>query len=286
MELTAALPSHRDFVKMHGLGNDFIVVDGRQSPFHPTPRLIRALCDRHRGVGGDQLLVIEPPTLPDAAARMRIYNIDGTEAETCLNATRCVCWMLLKEGGGDELRLETLGGVIAASRAEGGVALNVAAPRTAWAEIPLSRPADTDALDIASGPLDRPVALNLGNPHLVCFVADRDAVDVPRWAPALAGDPLLPQGANIGVAQMATPDRLRLVVWERPGILTEACGSGACAAVLAARRRGLTQARRVTVEMPGGDLQVEVHADDSLTLIGPVAVAFTGRFPTDREPAP
>lgn len=181
MELTAALPSHRDFLKMHGLGNDFIVVDGRSAPFGPTPGLIRRLCDRHRGVGGDHLLVIEPPSRPDAAARMRIYNIDGTEAETCLNATRCVCWLLLKDSGEAELRLETLGGVIVARRADGNrIALQIDAPRRGWAEIPLSQDADTDALDIASGPLSRPVALNLGNPHLVCFVPDRDAVDVPR----------------------------------------------------------------------------------------------------------
>ncbi|AXC50205.1 diaminopimelate epimerase [Paracoccus suum] len=266
---------------MHGLGNDFVIVDGRSHAFRPDPDTIRAICDRHRGVGGDQLLVIEPPSAPTADARMRIYNVDGTEAETCLNATRCVCWLLLEEGF-DKVRLETLGGLIAARRAAGGdVALRLGAPRWDWAAIPLSQPADTGGLDMESGPLSHPVALNLGNPHLVCFVPDRDAVDVRRWAPALAANPALPEGANIGIAQVVTDDRLRAVVWERPGILTQACGSGACAAVLAARRRGLITARRVVVEMPGGNLTVEVHEDDSLTLTGPVAIAFSGRFSTD-----
>ncbi|MDO5706521.1 MAG: diaminopimelate epimerase [Paracoccus sp. (in: a-proteobacteria)] len=267
---------------MHGLGNDFVIVDGRLSAFRPSPETIRRICDRHRGIGGDQLLVIEPPTVANAEARMRIYNIDGTEAETCLNATRCVGRLLLDEGEDDELRLETLGGVIAARMTgTGDIALRLAQPQWSWQAIPLTAEANTAALDMVSGPLERPVAMSLGNPHLVCFVPDRDAVDVPRWAPALQNHPMLPEGANIGVAELAAPDRLRLVVWERPGILTQACGSGACAAALAARRRGLTGARRFVVEMPGGTLAVEVHADDSLTLSGPVATAFAGRFPTD-----
>ncbi|MDO5605859.1 MAG: diaminopimelate epimerase [Paracoccus sp. (in: a-proteobacteria)] len=273
------LTAGRDFLKMHGLGNDFVIIDGRRVPFGPDAATIRRICDRHRGVGGDQLLVIESAPDDRADARMRIYNIDGTEAETCLNATRCMCWLLMQETGVDALRLDTLGGLIAARRAgDGQVALDVPAPDWRWQAVPLATAADTAALDLASGPLVRPAALSLGNPHLVCFVPARDAIDVARWAPGLQNHPMLPEGANIGVAELAAPDRLRLVVWERPGILTEACGSGACAAVLAARRRGLTDARRFMVEMPGGVVTVEVHADDRLTLTGPVAVAFSGRF--------
>lgn len=267
---------------MHGLGNDFVVVDGREEPCNPTPEVIRWVCDRHVGIGGDQLLVIEHPTVPGPAARMRIYNVDGTEAPTCLNATRCVSWILLRESNADRIVLETLGGMIDATLSgPHGVSLRLAAPRWDWQSIPLASAADTLALDLSSGPLTQPTALNLGNPHLVCFVADRDAVDVPRWAPALQDHAMLPEGANIGVAQLVAPDRLRLVVWERPGILTQACGSGACAAVLAARRRGLTDETSVTVDMPGGVLHVEVHEDESITLTGPVAIAFSGRFPTD-----
>lgn len=271
---------------MHGLGNDFVVVDGRREPFSPPPALIRWICDRYTGIGGDQLLVIEPPTIAEADARMRIYNVDGTEAQTCLNATRCVAWLLLRESGTESLVLETLGGLIEGTNAVGNtLSLKLGAPRWNWQSIPLASPADTLSLDLASGPLVCPAAVSMGNPHLVFFVEDRDAIDVPRWAPAIQNDPVLPEGANVGVAQLMAPDRLRLVVWERPGILTQACGSGACAAVLAARRRGLTDQSRVTVEMPGGILQVEVHADERVTLTGPVAIAFSGHLPGDLQAA-
>jgi diaminopimelate epimerase len=223
---------------MHGLGNDFVIVDARSDAFSPSGDFIRWVCDRHSGVGGDQLLVIEPASLPGAVARMRIYNVDGTEAQTCLNATRCVSWILLGESSADQIVLETLGGAITARSAGAQtVSLKLRAPRWEWQDIPLASAADTIALDLASGPLMSPTAVNLGNPHLVCFVPNRDAVDVPLWAPALQNHPMLPEGANIGVAELVAPDRIRLVVWERPGILTQACGSGACAAVLAARRR-------------------------------------------------
>lgn len=271
---------------MHGLGNDFVVVDGRDEPFRPTHEEIRWICDRHIGVGGDQLLVIEPAMAPGAHARMRIYNVDGAEAQTCLNATRCVTWLLLRESGRDRLVLETLGGPIEAAPAgDHSVSLRLPAPRWDWQSIPLASAADTIALDLESGPLVRPTAVNVGNPHVVCFVESRDAVDVPRWAPAIQNDPMLPEGANVGVAEMAAPSLIRLVVWERPGILTRACGSGACAAVLSAKRRGLTQESRITVEMPGGELQIEVHDDESITLTGPVAVAFSGQLPIDLKVA-
>lgn len=271
---------------MHGLGNDFVVVDGRSEPFQPLPEEIRWVCDRHIGVGGDQLLVIEPAAADGADARMRIYNVDGAEAQTCLNATRCVARLLLNEGGRDRLVLETLGGLIEAAPAGGSeVSLRLAAPRWDWHSIPLASAADTLALDLASGPLARPTAVNVGNPHLVCFVDSRDAVDVPRWAPALQNDSMVPEGANVGVAEMAAPDLIRLVVWERPGILTRACGSGACAAVLAARRRGLTDENRIVVDMPGGRLRIEVHEDESITLTGPATVAFAGRLPIDLKVA-
>ncbi|WP_245571653.1 diaminopimelate epimerase [Microvirga subterranea] len=284
--MPALLPSGRPFLKMHGLGNDFVVVDGRAEPFRPTHEQIRWICDRHIGVGGDQLLVIEPPSAAGADARMRIYNVDGAEAETCLNATRCVAWLLLQESGAGRLRLETLGGLIDAARfGERDIALGLPAPRWDWQSIPLASEADTLALDMASGPLVQPTAVNVGNPHVVCFVGNRDEVDVPRWAPAIQNHPMLWEGANVGVAAMAAPDLIRLVVWERPGILTRACGSGACAAVLAARRRGLTQESLVKVDMPGGCLRVEVHGDESVTLIGPTAVAFSGRLPADVKAA-
>jgi diaminopimelate epimerase len=271
---------------MHGLGNDFVVVDGRERAYAPSLEEIRWICDRHLGVGGDQLLVIEHPSVSGPHARLRIYNIDGTEAQTCLNASRCVAWLLLHESAMDQLVLETAGGLIEGSRLDGyELALRLDPPRWDWNQIPLASPADTLNLELSSGPLTRPTAVNVGNPHLVCFVENRDQIDVPRWAAPLQKHPLLPEGANIGVAQMIAPDRIRLVVWERPGILTQACGSGACAAALAARRRGFTDERRITVEMPGGVLRVDIHEDESITLTGPVAVAFSGRLPEDARVA-
>ena len=271
---------------MHGLGNDFVIVDARGAAFAPRPELIRQICDRHTGVGGDQLLVIEPATAPGSDARMRIYNIDGAESQTCLNATRCVAWLLLREDGRDAVTVETLGGLIKARRAgDMAVTLRLPPPRRDWRDIPLAGPADTDRLDMASGPLRDPGAVSMGNPHLVCFVPDRDAVDVPAFAPALADHPLLPEGANIGVAQIAGPDRIRLVVWERPGILTRACGSGACAAFVVARSRGLIDAASATVEMPGGTLEIAQDDDGTILLTGPVAIAFQGRLPRDMRAA-
>lgn len=271
---------------MHGLGNDFVVVDGRSDLFRPTLEEIRWICNRHVGVGGDQLLVIESPLAVYASARLRIYNVDGAEAQTCLNATRCVAWLLLRESGSDCLILETLGGLVEAARVgDRDIALRLPAPKWDWRSIPLASEASTLALDLSSGPLTKPTAVNVGNPHLVCFVASRDEIDVPRWAPAIQNDPMLPEGANVGVAELSAPDLIRLVVWERPGILTRACGSGACAAALAARRLGLTRENRITVDMPGGKLRVDVRGDESITLIGPVAVSFSGKLPVDLKAA-
>lgn len=280
-EISPAL-SARPFLKMHGLRNDFIVVDGRSLPFRPDAGHIRRLCDRHAGIGADQLLVIEPSEL--ATARMRIYNIDGAESETCLNATRCVGWLLLQESGIPSISLETGGGIIdCAAAGEMRVSLHLGPARFDWQSIPLSEPVDTLRLDMSSGPLSEPCAINVGNPHLVCFVPERDAIDAKRWAPAIQNHPLLPQQANVGIAEMVSPDHIRLVVFERPGILTEACGSGACSAALAARRRGLTSSTHFTVEMPGGNVDITIHDDSSFTLTGEIAVAFSGWFPETSE---
>lgn len=271
-------PARRPFLKMHGLKNDFIVVDGRSQPFRPDEEYIRLLCDRHGGIGADQLLVVEASE--QANARMRIYNVDGKESETCLNATRCVAWLLLQECGTPTVSLETIGGIITCSDAgDMRVSLRLGPAKFEWQSIPLAQPADTTHLDITSGPLSDPCAINVGNPHLVCFVPDRDAIDVEKWAPAVQNHPLLPNQANIGIAQMVSLDHIRLVVFERPGILTQACGSGACAAALAARRRGLSSSSSFKVEMPGGILDITLHDDSTFSLAGEVAIAFEGWLP-------
>lgn len=276
----AQLGKTRRFVKINGLGNDFVAVDGRQQPFRPDVEMIKWICDRHRGVGADQLLVIEPARDQAADAFLRIYNIDGREAETCLNATRCAAWLLLGETGAETIAIQTHGGVIHAHGASGNlVSLTMSPPHWDWGEIPLAHPVSGNELPMESGPLKGPVPVNLGNPHIVCFVENWDQVDIPRFAPALQNHPLLPEGANVGVAELIAPDCLKLAVWERPGILTQACGSGACAAALIIRRLGMSNETEFTVLMPGGRLSVKVRPDESTVLTGAVEYSFGGRLP-------
>lgn len=278
-DLTRVLQVPGGFVKMHGAGNDFIVFDGRARPFRPTPAEAARLCARHTGVGGDQVLVLEPPQAAGTDVCLRIYNIDGQEAQTCLNATRCVAWLMLRETGADRVRIGTLGGVIE-GQIEGDHAVSLRLPpaRLDWRAVPLAEPRDPLAPGLTAGPLTAQAALSMGNPHLVCFVLALDGIDIPRWAAALQADPLLPEGANVGVAEIIDDSHMRLVVWERPGILTMACGSGACAALVAARRLGLTRANAMQIAMPGGRLSVREEPDGLLVLTGPVAVSFLGQL--------
>ncbi|MDR0253865.1 MAG: diaminopimelate epimerase [Brucellaceae bacterium] len=278
------------FVKTHGLGNDFVLVDGREKVFRPQAPLIEQICDRHRGIGGDQLLVLEVPQNARADVRMRIYNVDGVEAQTCFNATRCAAFLWMQEAGKTSVVLETLGGLIEArmAEAENGqlrVSLHLAPAVTDWQAIPLAGPLASHDGRLNHGPLSEPFAVNMGNPHLVYFVPDFDAVDVPLYADVLQNSSYLPEQANIGVAELLPNDgdeaQLKLVVYERPGILTQACGSGACAAAVATLRSGRTNQKNFRVFMPGGALQVELCADDTIILTGDVAVAFYGFWPPE-----
>jgi len=266
----------RPFVKMHGLGNDFVVVDARAEPFRPGERQRRLIADRHLGVGCDQLIVLEPSSNGRADAFMRIFNPDGSEGEACGNATRCVAALLMDETARERVAIETLAGVLAAERiADGGVTVDMGPAYLAWDEIPLAAACETLELDLALGLLSRPTAVGLGNPHAVFFVADADAIPLADLGPALEHHAMFPRRANIGVAQLIGPDRLRLRVWERGVGLTLACGSGACAAAVAAHRRGLT-GRHVEVVLDGGPLAIEWRADGHVTMAGPFATSFTG----------
>lgn len=276
------------FIKTHGLGNDFVLVDGRTKVFRPQAAYIAQICDRHRSVGGDQLLVLEVPQSAGADVRMRIYNVDGAEAQTCFNATRCAAFLWMQEAGKTSVILETLGGLIEArmALAENGtprVSLYLEPAVTDWQAIPLAGPLKSHAGSLNHGLLSEPFAVNMGNPHLVYFVPDYDAVDVPREAAIVQNSTYLPEQANIGVAQLLSTDenetQLKLVVYERPGILTQACGSGACAAAVAAVRSGRTNQKNFRVFMPGGALQVALCADDRIILTGDVTVAFYGFLP-------
>jgi diaminopimelate epimerase len=275
--------SWRPFVKMNGCGNDFVVVDATARPFAPTPEEARAIADRATGQGCDQLIAIEPS--PTADAFMRVWNADGGTVETCGNALRCVGWMLMQAGGRDRVTIDTLGGPTTATRAgEDRVTVHMGAPRLDWAQIPLAEEMDTRGIELQVGPIDAPVlhtpgAVSMGNPHVVFFVDDAEAAPVREVGPLIEHHHLFPEQVNVGFAQIKGPDRIRLRVWERGAGETEACGTGACAALVAAHRRRLT-GRAATLEMNGGELFIEWREDDNRVIMtGPVAVEFTGTLP-------
>lgn len=257
-------------MKMHGLGNDFVIVDARAQPMTLDPALVRAIADRHRGVGFDQLVVIGPG---DAAsdAHMIFYNADGSTAQACGNASRCVARYLMDESDTQELRLTTARGTLEARTAGGGlVALNMGAPLLAWDEIPLARQVDSLNLPIDGDP----VATGMGNPHCTFFVADAEAVALEQFGAMHEHHPLFPEGTNVQVAHMVAKDHIRMRVWERGVGVTLASGSSACATVVAAARRGLT-GRAVRVDLDGGTLEIDWCADGAW-MTGATAQVFSG----------
>jgi diaminopimelate epimerase len=261
---------------MHGLGNDFVVFDARATPLALEAEAVRRVADRRRGIGCDQLIIIEPPREPGTAAWMTIRNPDGSEAEACGNATRCVTGLLMDESGVERLALGTLGGVLRAERRPGGlVAVDMGTPRLLWDEVPLARAMDTLHLPLARDGLSDPAACSMGNPHATFFVGDVSAIDIARLGPSLEHDPLFPARANIGFAEVLGPDRILLRMWERGAGITLACGSGACATLVNAHRRGLT-GRAATIMLDGGELAIAWGEDNRVTMTGPVAHVFTG----------
>lgn len=269
----------RFFIKMHGLRNHFVITDGRDEPYHPDDREIIRICDQQTGVGGDQLIVIEQARDNGADIFMRILNVDGREVEACGNATRCVAWLLMEEQGRDELVVETLAGKLPCSRT-GPMEVSCGMGRVTmeWQDIPLAEERDTCHLDLSFGPLGDGIALAIGNPHVVFFVEDLDAIDIRSIAPDIQRHPLFPNQVNVGVARMTAADAMRLVVYERGAGLTAACGSGACVAAYAALARGLTDSNKMTIEMPAGSVAIEIADDGMATLSGPVAYCFSGYF--------
>ena len=277
---TGLIKIGRPFVKMHGLRNDFVIVDGREKPYTPCVEEIVRICDRREGVGGDQLLVVEPPQSDGPHAFVRIINTDGREVEACGNATRCIGWLLMRESNREEVVIETKGGVLACRLVgEKQVSVEMGRVRTDWHEIPLSHEMDTLHLRIGAGPLQDPVGMNIGNPHAVFFVDDLGAVDLTQYGLKLQKNPLFPEEANIGAVQLIDPKTLKLSVWERPGVLTTACGTGACVAVAAAHRRGLTTERLMTVIMPAGSVEIELKEAGTVVMNGPVETCYAGFLP-------
>ncbi len=265
------------FTKMHGLGNDFVIIDGREQPPSLSAAAIRAISDRQTGVGCDQLIILEPADPDVADVRMRIHNADGEEAEACGNATRCVAHLLFDERGTQRLSIATAAGILSAAETGDDVAVDMGRARLEWQDIPLAEEVDTCHLPLQEGDLANPVAVNIGNPHAIFFVPAVDQIPVEQLGPRLETAPLFPQRANIGVAQQLAPDRLRLRVWERGVGLTRACGSGACAAVVAATRRGLVD-RQAAVELDGGTLRIDWRPDGHVVMTGPTATSFTGEI--------
>ncbi|OWU86762.1 diaminopimelate epimerase [Oceanicola sp. 22II-s10i] len=261
------------FLKMHGLGNDFVVIDSRGRDAVTTPALARALGDRHRGVGFDQLAEIRDGDGTDIT--LDFWNSDGTRAGACGNATRCVAGLVMGETGAEAISIRTTRGLLSA-RIEGGeVSVNMGPPQLAWDEIPLAR--EMDSLHL---PLDGdPVGVGMGNPHCVFFVDDAEAADVAGRGRAVELDSLFPEKTNVEFAEVRARDEIRMRVWERGTGITLACGSGACATVVAAARRGLTE-RRVRMELDGGWLVLDWR-EDGVWMTGPTALVFRAELSAD-----
>jgi diaminopimelate epimerase len=266
------------FTKMHGLGNDFVVIDRRKGAVALSAERMRAVGDRHRGVGFDQLVFIDPPKNGTADVAFRFHNQDGSEAGACGNGTRCVAAAVMAETGRDMLAIETAAGLLRAEKRAGGLyAVDMGAARTGWQDIPLARDCDTLALPLTVGPLSGPAAVGMGNPHCVFFVPDAEAVELEKYGPEVEHHPLFPERTNVEVASVIGKDKIRLRVWERGVGITLACGSGACATGVAAARRGLP-GRSVKIAVDGGALSVDWLENGHVVLTGPVAVSFTGEI--------
>jgi diaminopimelate epimerase len=264
------------FKKMHGLGNDFVVIDARAGNAPDVAAIVR-IADRHLGVGCDQVLVLAPAQGADLF--MRIYNPDGSEAQACGNGTRCVARLFMDESGRRECTIQTVAGLLKCEEAGGGlVKVDMGAPRLNWKDIPLSEERDTLELDALNGLYGAPVAVSMGNPHVVFFVKRAGDVPLEEIGPQVERHVLFPERTNVEFAEVTGPESIRLRVWERGTGVTSACGSGACAAMVAAVRRGLT-GRKAEIALDGGILQMEWRESDGHVLMtGPAVRVFEGSF--------
>jgi diaminopimelate epimerase len=273
------------FIKMNGLGNDFVVIDARKDHFEPSEAQIVAWADRGRGIGFDQLIAIEQGHEGDAF--MRVWNSDGSSVETCGNALRCVAWVLGRERADIRWMIDTRAGPVTAqvletTERDGIVSVDMGRPKLDWTEIPLSEAFNTERLELQIGPIDAPLyhtpcAVNMGNPHVVFFVEDVSKVEVERTGSLIENHPLFPEGVNVEFAEIIDRNTIRMRVWERGAGITKACGTGACATLVAAARRGKTE-RHAHVIMDGGPLHILWRADDHVIMTGPIKLEFEGRL--------
>lgn len=274
----------RPYIRMNGAGNAFIVVQAFEAPFHPTEAEVRALAAPEVGLGGfDQLIGVEPSESADAF--MRVWNADGSMVQTCGNALRCVGWLLLEATGKEEVVIDTLGGPTTARRAgDHQVTVDMGQPRLDWTEVPLAEEMDTRGIELQVGPIDAPLlhtpgAVSMGNPHVVFFTDQQDDAFVRGSGSLIEHHPLFPEGVNVGFARVIDRGHIRLRVWERGAGLTLACGTGACAALVATARRGLTE-RKATVVVDGGELIIDWdEASGHVFMTGPVETERTGLLP-------
>ena len=268
------------FTKMNGLGNDFVVMDGREQTVNLTSTQVRAISNRHTGIGCDQIVIIEHPResrkFNPADVFIRIFNADGSEINACGNATRCVAALMYIENQIKKVMIETKGGFLESELLDNSkIAVDMGKPVFLWQDIPLSENQNTKALDIVFGKLSSPAAISMGNPHCVFFVENLDQIILEEIGPAIENHRLFPQRTNVGVAQIKDTDLIRLRVWERGVGITLACGTGACAAAVAANRANLVE-REVIVELDGGRLEINWRPDDHVIMTGPTATSFSG----------
>ena len=275
------------YLKMNGLGNDFVIVDARAEARKFTADAVRAVTDRVKGVGADQFIVMEKPAVPGVDVFMRIYNADGGEIDACGNASRCVAALVAEELGKQAIMLQTNAGLLSATVSGDLVTVDMGKPRFDWDQIPLAEEfADTTGIELQIGPIDAPIlhtpsAVNVGNPHAIFWVSDVEAYDLGRFGPLLENHPIFPERANISLAQVISPDRIKVRVWERGAGLTLACGTAACAVAVAAARKGLAN-RKVTIELPGGPLQLDWRtSDDHILMTGPWTLDGDGILPEE-----
>lgn len=261
------------FHKMHGLGNDFVVIDARAQPVDMTAAKAHAISDRRTGIGFDQLILLEQSNAADV--KMRIFNADGSEVEACGNATRCIAMLM-----NGPATIETLGGILHTEPGHASATVTLGQPAFDWELIPLAMPMDTRDMPVNWEVLARPAAVNVGNPHVVFFVPDCDAVELEALGPLIENDPLFPERINVNVAHLAGKDHLKLRVWERGVGLTRACGTGACATAVAGIRAGIVQSP-VKVSLPGGELEIAWKDGGTIQMAGPATHVFTGEADWD-----
>jgi len=267
-----------DFIKMHGLGNDFVIIDGRDGDLSLSRDGVRAVSDRRRGVGCDQFIVMERAQTDVADVFMRIYNPDGSESGACGNATRCVASLMMREKATSHIIVETISGLLDCENIGDGLySVDMGQARLDWRDLPLAQARDTEHLELEAGPLKDPVGVNMGNPHAVFMVDNAEAVDLEVFGPMVETDKLFPERTNVEAVHVISEDRIRMRVWERGAGITQACGSGACAALVATARRGLT-GRKADVVLDGGTLSIEWLPDNNVLMTGPVATSFTGNI--------